>query len=81
LKSSDGCHAANLSGFIGRRQHLCPALLAQPAIFNYFASVKWLTKQEQLVLCAVIGLLLTGWVVKYIRAVHQAPPASQTANF
>jgi hypothetical protein len=34
--------------------------------------MKWLTKQEQLVVCAVIGLLLTGLLVKYYRA---APPA------
>jgi len=34
--------------------------------------VKWLTKQEQLVLCIVLGLLLTGWAVKTYRAAH--PP-------
>jgi hypothetical protein len=27
-----------------------------------------LTKQEQLVLCLVLGLLLTGWAVKVYRA-------------
>ncbi|HEY5042490.1 MAG TPA: hypothetical protein VIK53_10860 [Verrucomicrobiae bacterium] len=31
-----------------------------------------LTKQEQLVLCIVVGLLLTGWAVKTYRAAH--PP-------
>lgn len=36
--------------------------------------MKWLTKQEQLVLCAVIGLLLVGLAVKYYRAAH--PPAA-----
>jgi hypothetical protein len=29
-----------------------------------------LTKQEQLVLCLVLGLLLLGWAVKTYRAAH-----------
>ena len=29
-----------------------------------------LTKQEQLVLCLVLGLLLMGWAVKTYRAAH-----------
>jgi len=33
-----------------------------------------LTKQEQLVLCVVLGLLLMGWAVKSYRAAH--PPAN-----
>jgi len=32
-----------------------------------------LTKQEQLVMCIVLALLLTGWAVKSYRAAH--PPA------
>jgi hypothetical protein len=32
-----------------------------------------LTKQEQLVLCVVLGLLLTGWAVKVYRTAR--PPA------
>ena len=32
-----------------------------------------LTKQEQLVLCIILGLLLTGWAVKAHRTAH--PPA------
>jgi hypothetical protein len=35
--------------------------------------VNRLTKQEQLVLCIVLGLLLTGWAVKAYRTAH--PPA------
>ena len=31
-----------------------------------------LTKQEQLVLCLVLGLLLMGWAVKTYRAAHPA---------
>ncbi len=38
------------------------------------AVVKYLTKQEQLVLCIVLGLLLTGWAVKTYRLAH--PPAT-----
>jgi hypothetical protein len=34
--------------------------------------VKSLTKQEQLVLSIVMGLLLTGWAVKTWRAAHPA---------
>ena len=34
--------------------------------------MKWLTKQEQLVVCAVLGLLLTGLLVKYYRTVQPA---------
>ena len=36
--------------------------------------MKWLTKQEQFVLCVVIGLLLVGLLVKYYRAAH--PPVA-----
>jgi hypothetical protein len=35
--------------------------------------MNWLTKQEQMVLCIVLGLLLTGWAVKAYRSAH--PPA------
>ena len=43
-------------------------------ILHYIASVNRLTKQEQLVLCIVLGLLLTGWAVKTYRTAH--PPAA-----
>ena len=35
-----------------------------------------LTKQEQLVLCIVLGLLLVGWAVKTYRTAH--PPVTAT---
>jgi hypothetical protein len=35
-----------------------------------FRHVNRLTKQEQLVLCVVLGLLLTGWAVKTYRTAH-----------
>ena len=31
-----------------------------------------LTKQEQMVLCLILGLLLTGWAVKAYRTAHPA---------
>jgi len=34
-----------------------------------------LTKQEQKVLCIILGLLLTGWAVKAWRAAHPPAPA------
>jgi hypothetical protein len=42
--------------------------------FNIFGPVNRLTKQEQLVLCIVLGLLLTGWAVKAYRTAH--PPVA-----
>ncbi len=36
-----------------------------------------LTKQEQLVLCLIFGLLLTGWAVKTYRTAH---PPTQAAE-
>ena len=39
-----------------------------------------LTKQEMLVLVTVLGLLLTGWLVKTYRAAHPAPKVMQTAT-
>lgn len=39
-----------------------------------------LTKQEQLVLCVVLGLLLMGWAVKAYRAAHPPAAAVQPAT-
>jgi hypothetical protein len=50
--------------------------LAEPRFSRYIAAMKWLTRQEQLVLCVVIGLLLTGLLVKYYRIAHPAPTVS-----
>ncbi len=41
---------------------------------SYIACVNRLTKQEQLFLIIVLGLLMTGWAVKAYRTAH--PPAS-----
>ena len=42
--------------------------------------MNWLTKQEQLVLCAIIALLLTGLAVKYYRTAHPTTVTSQSAK-
>ncbi len=43
-------------------------------------AVSRLTKREQLVLCIVLGLLLTGWAVKAYRTAHPPAPPSQAAQ-
>lgn len=42
--------------------------------------MNWLTKQEQLVICLIVGLLLTGLAVKYYRAAHPPVTSSQPAK-
>jgi len=42
--------------------------------------VKFLTKQEQLFLAVVLGLLLTGWCVKLYRTAHPAAAAGTLAQ-
>jgi hypothetical protein len=39
-----------------------------------------LTQQEKLIICLVLGLLLTGLAVKYYRAAHPATTSSQPAK-
>jgi len=39
-----------------------------------------LTKQEQLVLCILLALLLTGWAVKSYRAAHPPVKASEAVK-
>jgi hypothetical protein len=45
----------------------------------YIDAVKFLTKQEQMALCLIFVLLLTGWAVKTWRTAHPAAavPAAQ----
>jgi hypothetical protein len=45
---------------------------------HYIPSVNRLTKQEQLFLIIVLGLLLTGLMVKWYRTAH--PPTTTTAQ-
>jgi hypothetical protein len=42
--------------------------------------VNRLTKQEQMVLCIILGLLLTGWGVKAYRTAHPPAPAAKQAT-
>jgi hypothetical protein len=42
--------------------------------------VNRLTRQEQLVLCTVLGLLLVGLAVKVYRAGHAPPVRAETAQ-
>jgi hypothetical protein len=46
---------------------------------DYIEDMNFLTKQEQLVLCVIAGLLLTGWLVEMYRTAHP-PPAIQAVN-
>jgi hypothetical protein len=39
-----------------------------------------LTRQEQMVLCIVLGLLLTGWAVKAYRTAHPPQPIETPAQ-
>jgi hypothetical protein len=39
-----------------------------------------LTKQEQMVLCLILGLLLTGWAVKAYRSAHPMVQAAEPAK-
>ncbi|MDD5141104.1 MAG: hypothetical protein PHY43_12690 [Verrucomicrobiales bacterium] len=47
---------------------------------GYIATMICLTKQEQLVLCIVLGLLLTGWAVKTYRTAHPPVAAARPAT-
>jgi len=44
---------------------------------SIFPRVHRLTKQEQMVLCVILGLLLVGWAVKTYRTAH---PPTQAAD-
>jgi hypothetical protein len=50
-------------------------------LFRIFPAVLRLTRQEQLVLSIVLGLLLVGWAVKAWRLAHpDAPPRVETGE-
>ncbi len=46
----------------------------------YNAPMSRLTRQEQVVLCLMMGLLLTGWAVKAWRESHLPPAVVTVAN-
>jgi hypothetical protein len=39
-----------------------------------------LTRQEQMVLCVVLGLLLTGWAVKTWRSAHRPAGSAEVSQ-
>jgi hypothetical protein len=43
-------------------------------------NVKYLTKQEQIVLCLILALVLMGWAVKSYRTTRRAAPTVIHAN-
>jgi hypothetical protein len=47
------------------------------ADLSYIIGMNWLTKQEQMIIYLVIGLLVTGLTVKYYRTAHPATTSSQ----
>jgi hypothetical protein len=57
------------------QRHYC-----RPQIFRYITAVNYLTRQEQMFLLVVLGLLLTGWAVKTYRLAHPATVAVQPAK-
>jgi hypothetical protein len=56
------------------------AVLATAVKPGYISAVNRLTKQEQLFLIVVLGLLLTGWAVKAYRTAHPPAAAVQEAT-
>ena len=70
------CPLPDVFPIVNRQSAIVNAILAMAPRFRYLVPVSRLTKQEQLVLCIVLGLLLTGWAVKTYRAAH--PPAAVT---
>jgi hypothetical protein len=59
---------------VNRKSQIVNDIVAPRHFFRYVISVNRLTKQEQLFLVIVLGLLLTGWAVKAYRTAH--PPAA-----
>ena len=56
------------------------ARLAESLFSRYIAGMNWLTQQEKTIICLVVGLLVTGLLVKYYRAAPPAPTSRQSAN-
>jgi len=55
----------------------CENFIVNQTELSYIHPVNRLTKQEQLVICVIAGLLLLGWAVKSYRLAH---PPTQTAE-
>jgi hypothetical protein len=70
------CPLPDVYPILNRQSSIVNDIVAMAPQFRYLVPMNRLTKQEQLVLCIVLGLLLTGWAVKTYRAAH--PPAAVT---
>jgi hypothetical protein len=70
------CPLPDVFPIVNRQSSIVNDIVAIAPQFRYLIFMNHLTKQEQLVLCIVLGLLLTGWAVKTYRAAH--PPAAVT---
>jgi len=57
-----------------------PPLLSR-GVHAIFPPVLRLTKQEQLVLCVVLSLLLVGWAVKAWRTAHPPSRSDEQVNW
>jgi hypothetical protein len=94
-KPADGCHTICDVRFaiyeppvvcrVNRESQIvnystCHAIVAIADKYSYIVTVNRLTKQEQLFLIIVLGLLLTGWAVKMYRTAHPPPAIIQAAK-
>lgn len=66
-----------LSGKAGAVNELAIDALGR---YGIFLSVSHLTKQEQIALCVILGLLLTGWAVKAYRTAHPPVQAAEISE-
>ena len=69
-----------LTNSAGQLQGQSRLQACRSSILHYLTTMNYLTKQELLVLCIVLGLLLTGWVVKMYRTAHPPVAAVQPAQ-
>jgi hypothetical protein len=73
------CPLPDVFPIVNRQSSIVNDIVAMATSFRYLVPVNHLTKQEQLVLCIVLGLLLTGWAVKTYRAAHPSAAATRVA--
>jgi hypothetical protein len=73
------CPLPDVYPIINRKSSIVNDIVAMAPQFRYLVPVSRLTKQEQMVLCIVLGLLLTGWAVKTYRTAHPATAVTRVA--
>ncbi len=62
----------SINSFFASRGRPGPEFSLEIGESAYIARVRFLTKQEQMALCLIFVLLLTGWAVRTWRAAHPA---------